>query len=160
VAAAFEDSFGGPLTAAAVNYDEAARLPRSGEESPRWEQGDAARRLHGAARAVASAGRSDRAAGMEPIAALVTLTGSVARLHAAHSRRDQARAADAAQQQVPHLARQPSRPGWLPVVQRKDQRWHNRPQGRRRRSITAGSRRPAGLELAGVYVGLDMVARK
>ena len=102
VAAAFEDSFGGPLTAAAVAYDQAARLPRSGEGSPRWEQGDAARRLHGAARAVASAGRlasrSDRAAGMELIAALVTLTGSVARLHAAHGRPDQARAADAAQQ--------------------------------------------------------------
>ena len=98
VAAAFEDSFGGPLTAAAVAYDEAARLPRSGEGSPRWEQGDAARRLHGAARAVASAGRSDRAAGMELIAALETLTGSVARLHAAHGRPDQARAADAAQQ--------------------------------------------------------------
>ncbi len=103
-AAAFEGSFGGPLTAAAEAYDRAARLPRSAEGTARWEQGDAARRLHGAARAVVSAGRlasrSDRAAGMELIAALVTLTGTVARLHAAHGRLDQARAAHAAQQQI------------------------------------------------------------
>ena len=104
-AAAFEGSFGGPLTAAAAAYDRAARPARcvAGGDR-RWEQGDAARRLQDASRAVASAGRlvsrSDRAAGMELVAALVTLTGTVARLHAAHGRAEQARAALAAQRQV------------------------------------------------------------
>jgi len=114
VAAAFEGSFGGPLTTAAAAYDRAARPPRSAAGGDRrWEQGDAARRLQEASRAVARAGRlagrSDRAAGMELVAALVSLTGTVARLHAAHGRAEQARAAQAAQRQVRDW--QDARPG-------------------------------------------------
>lgn len=47
-----------------------------------------------------AASGSNRAVGMELVAALVTLTGTVARLHAADGRADQAHAAQAAQHQV------------------------------------------------------------
>jgi len=103
-AAVFEGSFGGPLTPAAAAYDRAARPPRAGGGQVRWEQGEAARRLQNASRAVARAGRlvgrADRTGGMDLVAALVTLVGTVARLHAASGRTQQARAAHAAQQQV------------------------------------------------------------
>ena len=79
----------------------------------RWEQGEAARRLQDASRALTRAGRlvgrADRTSGMELVAALVSLVGTVARLHAASGRAQQARAAHAAQQQVRDW--QDARPG-------------------------------------------------
>lgn len=118
-AAVFEGSFGGPLTTAAAAYDRAARPPRAGEGQVRWEQGEAARRLQDASRALTRAGRlvgrADRTSGMELVASLVSLVGTVARLHAASGRAQQARAAHAAQQQVRDW--QDARPGLAGVSQ-------------------------------------------